>query len=436
MVKSFPSEIIIDVLLFVCEGIDHGNGLDHPEALQSRLHVSQVCSSWRKLVINSSRFWTNVTWYIKAYRHINYRITIIPKQISSLLYALELFLERSSDAPIDLWVSLNGVPAHEGSCLDRILPEWDVIGPHVHRCRSLKLMKTSDMSSWYPLFPLRGEFPYLTHLRIERSDIPDIFQLRDAAPRLLHVCLDQGYFSLVNASKGQSKTVSSMAFTREKERQGYHSNPYWDVVDRALVDRSPTRNFRSRPKPYFPSLPSPNSLVVRVRHAEPRTLVALFPHLQHVIIAKTRVTFALLEDIGDLPDLETLTFARCTLVPLGGVNDNKFLRLQHLIFQECEDLQALDDLNWNSTNFPALLKFTSRCTMRWKWKWEGKWTKVFHGVLRTRPNLVFEWFYRTREGRRRRPFWNVDALGDVADRVVELRADEVDQFDWVEPNHR
>ncbi|KAF8307925.1 hypothetical protein DL93DRAFT_1970850 [Clavulina sp. PMI_390] len=430
MVKTFPSELIIDVLLFVCEGVDYDYGLDHPEALQSRLRVSQVCSYWRELVIATSRFWTNITWFTQVYRRIdNWGTNVITEQISGLLYTLDLFFERSLDAPIDLWVCITGV-------FPRKLPMWDIIDPHLHRCRSLKIMSSTWIRSWDHIFPLRGHFPYLTHLRIERIVVDRIFQLEDAAPHLFHLSLDQCDIFDMEELKIQSQRTLCLAFTREKERQEYGSSPYWDKVDRALLDRRPGRTSKSRLEsdPLLPS--SSDALVLRLRHTEPRIWIDLLPHLQHVIIAKTKITWTLLEELGDLPHLKTLTFAQYATIWLRSTSDNKFPVLEHLIFHQCEDLDELKNRNWATTSFPALRRFTSRFTLRWKGQWKEMWTRVLPEGLRARPDLVFEWFYRTPEGRRRRPFWDVGALGDVADRVVELSADEADEFGWVEPDRR
>ncbi|KAF8307927.1 hypothetical protein DL93DRAFT_2087489, partial [Clavulina sp. PMI_390] len=118
------------------------------------------------------------------------------------------------------------------------------------------------------------------------------------------------------------------------------------------------------------------------------------------------------------------------------VEDNKFLALEHLIFHESEDLESLESLRWNSSNFPALQKLTSRLSLRWKGQWKSKWSKILPELLLARPSLVFEWFFRMPDGQVRRPPWGVDSLGAVAERVVKLGADEVDEFDWVDPDYR
>ncbi|KAF8307928.1 hypothetical protein DL93DRAFT_2231925 [Clavulina sp. PMI_390] len=426
IMHTLPSELVVNTLLLVCEGLDRDKGPDHLEAFQSRLHVSQVCSSWRELVMSTSRLWANITWFTKVYCHVDNQSTnVTPKQIDGLLYALIVFLERSSDHPIDLWVSPTGV-------FPRRLPVWDVIEPHLHRCRSLKIMSYIPLSraDHGHVFPLRGQFPYLTHLRIEQMDISRVFQSDDAAPHLSHLSLDESV--ILEDIRENPQKVLRLAFTSEMERQYPFASPYWDAVDRALVRHTPCRHPSPSSGPDLSSSQRSDALVLRVRCRKPRVWLEVLPCLQHLIIAGTKVSSILLFDIGRLPHLKTLTFLRCSFVALSTVETQLFPALEHLVFHECEDLHSLNDLRRNVTNFPMLRRFTSRFSLRWKGPWKDRWATILPEVLCARPDLVFEWFYRTTDGQSSRPPWIADVSGDVAERLVELDEDKVDEFDWVD----
>ncbi|KAF8307930.1 hypothetical protein DL93DRAFT_1970913, partial [Clavulina sp. PMI_390] len=430
MATKLPFELIVDVLLLVCQGVDQDKGSDHIEAVKSRLHVSQICSVWRESAIVTCRFWTNMTWVMKVSTTLGGRRPWeTPKQkYHNLLDVLEIFMDRSSDAPIDLWVSLFNDLALE----KRV---WGIIAPHVHRCRSLMLLRPYLGSVLDNIFPLRGRFPHLTHLRVGHLyKVPRIFELNDAAPHLLHLSLDNGEIETQNELK-ERHDIRCLAFTHEDEWREVHYTPYWDAVDRAFMDRTRGRGPSAKSEPDAVSaLPSdPTGLVLRLQHTKLRGWLELLPALEHVVLVKMKMTSTVMQLIGELPHLQSLTFVRCHSVWFTSALEDRFPLLEHLTFQECEDLGALESLAFYTENLPALRRFTSRFTRSWKPRWKKTWTNSLQKVLRGRPYLVFEWIYTTPSGRSRRPFWSVDAVEDVADRLLNMRADEVDEFHWVEP---
>ncbi|KAF8307929.1 hypothetical protein DL93DRAFT_2087490 [Clavulina sp. PMI_390] len=318
--------------------------------------------------------------------------------------------ERSSNAPINLWVSLDEALSHE-------LPIWEIVAPHVHRCHSLRLKgPVGGALSNDDVFPLPGKFPYLTHLRIQNMhSICGVFELGGTAPHLSHLSLDLSEVDHHNGLKDRYK-ILRLVYSHEQEELG--RTPYWDAADREFVEQAPSRGLK-RDTILNPSLRDSNELLLRLRLVPLRPWVEILPHLEHITIAKADLSLVQLFSIGRLSHLKSLTFMQCPCKNLLLMGENTFPALEHLSFYECEDLVVVQYIAYNSAAYSALRKITSHSSLQWMPEWRDHWTEALLLMSSNRSNLMFEWC----DGRSNGPWWSVDAVQKSTINIAEVRVD-------------
>ena len=154
-IYRLPCEILAEIFLY---------GRDSQASPRWIVHylasVSEVCSLWRSAAVTTALLWTSVYYNFPT------------RQLSTITYArLSAYLERSKNASID--VSM--VFAAEDANAARI---WELIRPHMGRCRYAKLM-CPTIALVRMILPLPGRLERLTHF--EWGTPPEMGNSFDAA---------------------------------------------------------------------------------------------------------------------------------------------------------------------------------------------------------------------------------------------------------------
>ncbi|KAF8307953.1 hypothetical protein DL93DRAFT_2100997 [Clavulina sp. PMI_390] len=190
-------------------------GASKPTSLRTLLSVTAVSRYWREVALHTAQLWNSIN------------IAIPPADIpfTTLLELTRAHLERSRDALLDIDFIAH-YPLEQG------LELWNLLLPHLYRCRSLQVQGLSrEMAT--ELLPLPGELPALRCMSITAEAIsfrqplpvttPYIFALPNAAPSL-------GYLNLTNVQVIHHRDFLRTRRFHLNPGPTYSPDPIWSTV--------------------------------------------------------------------------------------------------------------------------------------------------------------------------------------------------------------
>lgn len=105
--RRLPPELVSEIFLYVKERTWFSHGSPRP-----CLSLSQICSAWREVAINTAGLWTNI--------QIGYQQKRFPKK----LLLLQMFFERTGEFPLSLGIStgVENLGSHEDLMMNILTP--------------------------------------------------------------------------------------------------------------------------------------------------------------------------------------------------------------------------------------------------------------------------------------------------------------------------
>lgn len=185
-VHRLPIELLIEIFLYCLP-----SGKREPNSIKPPLLLSQVCSSWRAVALQTPQLWNKIS--ITTYRAYG-DCRPEAKHCSSVSLAQSWF-RRAGDFPLHFYA----VPRSADESAHLVLN--DVLLPYSNRFRALHFLFNSadNFSVFFQLPP--GHFEQLEHLVVESSlnelvPLPYPITSFELAPRLRRVALSLVNFTL------------------------------------------------------------------------------------------------------------------------------------------------------------------------------------------------------------------------------------------------
>ncbi|KAF5381155.1 hypothetical protein D9757_009450 [Collybiopsis confluens] len=190
-VRKLPAEILEQVFAAVCV---YGLELRRDSVKTVTISLSQVCSSWRRLILIAPRLWSGPGLYVDL---------LVPLGVAEEL--ISIYLERSSQAPLKLFITAStqppetyrSVPPLAPRALVRFLMLLDTSSrwkeAHIQlpwsANRSIPAFRNiGDINSFHSLEELRIFWDTDMNLVEEEND-GDFFELFSDAPNLRHLTI-------------------------------------------------------------------------------------------------------------------------------------------------------------------------------------------------------------------------------------------------------
>ncbi|KAJ7753801.1 hypothetical protein B0H16DRAFT_1690703 [Mycena metata] len=156
--------------------------LEHVAPLYVHLrHLSQVCATWRTLVLGSPTLWSTVELDFEYMFPLSNR-----DNAGEILTLLRTALARSLGAPLQIHIRNREF----GVSADAI---WQLLAQHSHLWRAAKIWVDRPLSSFKELAPSKGKIPLLQTLHIWR--LPADCDFFEIAPRLTAVTLESPFLT-------------------------------------------------------------------------------------------------------------------------------------------------------------------------------------------------------------------------------------------------